>query len=157
MSNIFFHFLLSRRPLRSNANPDFCYSAADSIMLITYQCFKFESNKVVYTFQIFHKMIAVLTLFFKLSSLKNPYIYSSCIHLASTHDYYCSCLSQRIIMLQLANPILSLTGILFLCTMRSVQSHFCLHEICTTLVFFLLSISISCSIFCLVLRMYFPP
>lgn len=95
MSNIFFHFLLSSRPLRSNANPDFCYSAADSIMLITYQCFKFESNKVVYTFQIFHKMIAVLTLFFKLSSLKNPYIYSSCIHLASTHDYYCSCLSQR--------------------------------------------------------------
>lgn len=116
-----------------------------------------KQKKVVYTFQIFHKMTAVLTLFFKLSSLKNPYIYSSCIHLASTHDYYCSCLSQRIIMLQLANPILSLTGILFLCTMRSVQSHFCLHEICTTLVFFLLSISISCSVFCLFLRMYFPP
>jgi len=126
-------------------------------MLITYQCFKFGSNQVVYTFQIFDKMIVCCTLLFKLSSLKNPYIYSNCIHLASTHDYHCSCLSQRIIMLQLPNPILSLTGIRFLCTMCSVQSHFCLHEICTTLVFFLLSISISCSVFCSFLRMYFPP
>lgn len=117
-----------------------------------------SSLKAIKWFILFRYLIkwlfAVLTLLFKLSSLKSPYIYSKCIHLASTHWYYCSCFSQRIIMLQLPNPLLSLTGIL---SLWSVQSHFRLREICTTLVFFLLSISISCPVFCSFLRMYIPP
>lgn len=84
-----------------------------------------SSLKAIKWFILFRYLIkwlfAVLTLLFKLSSLKSPYIYSKCIHLASTHWYYCSCFSQRIIMLQLPNPLLSLTGILSLYSVISTE------------------------------------
>lgn len=89
--------------LRSNKSRS-CYSAADSIMLITYQIsFKFESKRKWFIlFRYFEVMIAVSPVFQTKSSLKNPYIYQA-VSTPLLPITITECLFQRIIMLQLAN------------------------------------------------------